>query len=600
LTDDAAIILAARLLGKIGEGDAEEVRTLVSELCRCERSNDGINSLVENAVGLAERYLRTDDHVRSISGGGEDVERPGDAGSLGLFDRPDDDPLQLQDHLDRLAAGDYSPRTSPLGRFAPTFDALCASLRRKDELEDRLRESEELLRTVITASPDEIATTDLQGNLTFVSGAGLRLFGLASKAEALGRNIASFLVPEHRERAARGIAAMTAGRNVVSEYQALRSNGDKFWIEINGGIVQGADSRPLKLLFVVRDITWRKDIERELERSEGRYRTLVETATMPIFILGPDSSIHYMNERGKGLLGIPGGEPGGRFLDYADGPTWAGAIIGLFDSMEGGVRDGEVQLRGLGGRKVWAHISARRIDLDGVPALFLYCNDITEAKRAEEQLALANRKLALLGSVTRHDVLNRLTALNGLLELVYLRTTDDVVRRYVEKAKQSSLAIQKQMELTRTYQDVGTMEPGWIDVTSAVEVDLASMDLGKVRVQLGTDRLEVMADPLFVACIHNIVRNSLKHGGVVQRVMISARETPTGLVLAIEDDGKGIPASQKQAIFDWNYNGRSGHGLNFVREVLNSTGMEVRETGAEGRGARFEIMVPHGLYRFKE
>jgi signal transduction histidine kinase len=51
-------------------------------------------------------------------------------------------------------------------------------------------------------------------------------------------------------------------------------------------------------------------------------------------------------------------------------------------------------------------------------------------------------------------------------------------------------------------------------------------------------------------------------------------------------------------IFDRGYGKGSGLGLFFVREVLSITGLNIRETGLDGHGARFEISVPKGQYRF--
>ncbi len=600
MNDEERVRKVADLLASLTSGDLENVHPLIRELSSEDGGSGAVGKLTEAALGLAAQTVASSDVLLALSEGRLSVDLPPSISSLGPHKQLQANLRHLLWHLDRVAAGDYSQRTEFLGDFTSTFDALASALRQKKELEDKLTASEELFRTLVMASPDEIAMTDLQGNLTFVSEAGLKMFDIAHENEILGHNLLEYIAPDHRERAARNAVAMLDAPQGVGEYLAVHPSGRKVWIEVNGEVLRDPQGRPKSLLFNVRDVTWRKGLEIELKKSEQRYRTLVETATIPIFILNADTTIQYMNGLGGNLLGLTEQANGSiKFLDFLDDSAWMDFAQVSLDSSDGSVKDGEILLRDRNDKRIWAFMSARSIDLNGSPATFVSCNDITERKRAEEQLALANRKLTLLGSVTRHDVLNHLTSLTGYLELAALRNGDDGVRKYIEKAKQASGAIQKQMELTRTYQDVGTKDAEWIEVRSATENVLAGMDLGKVKALVDLPEVEVLGDTLFMSCIHNIVHNSIKHGGKVQQVKISGHEDPTGFIIAIDDDGKGISSTQKQAIFDWNYNGRSGHGLNFVREVLNSTGLRVRETGTEGRGARFEILVPPRYYRLK-
>jgi signal transduction histidine kinase len=65
-----------------------------------------------------------------------------------------------------------------------------------------------------------------------------------------------------------------------------------------------------------------------------------------------------------------------------------------------------------------------------------------------------------------------------------------------------------------------------------------------------------------------------------------------------EDDGVGIPADAKEKIFNRQYFTPSGLAMYISREILSITGISIRETGTPGNGARFEMRVPKGMYRF--
>ncbi len=67
-----------------------------------------------------------------------------------------------------------------------------------------------------------------------------------------------------------------------------------------------------------------------------------------------------------------------------------------------------------------------------------------------------------------------------------------------------------------------------------------------------------------------------------------------------QDDGFGIVESDKEKIFSRGYGKGTGIGMAFIREVLESDDIAIRENGIEGKGARFEIMVPPDHYRITE
>jgi signal transduction histidine kinase len=71
-----------------------------------------------------------------------------------------------------------------------------------------------------------------------------------------------------------------------------------------------------------------------------------------------------------------------------------------------------------------------------------------------------------------------------------------------------------------------------------------------------------------------------------------------GMKIVYEDNGQGVPVKGKDDIFKRGYGKNTGFGLFLSREILAITGLTIKETGTYGKGARFEIRVPHGCYRF--
>jgi signal transduction histidine kinase len=77
-------------------------------------------------------------------------------------------------------------------------------------------------------------------------------------------------------------------------------------------------------------------------------------------------------------------------------------------------------------------------------------------------------------------------------------------------------------------------------------------------------------------------------------------ETPDGFLLVVEDNGTGVPDKEKERIFRREYFKHTGFGLFLGREILAITNLTIRETGTPGKGARFEIFIPRGSYRFRK
>jgi len=224
--------------------------------------------------------------------------------------------------------------------------------------------------------------------------------------------------------------------------------------------------------------------------------------------------------------------------------------------------------------------------------------EILERKRFEATLQLANRKLNTLSSITRHDILNQLTVIVMYVSLAEERVNDPELLEHLKKIEQSTQVIQKQIQFARDYQDIGINAPQWQNVKRTIMSAIAGLDLGSALVENDVGFLEIYGDLLLERVFYNIVDNALRHGQTVTKIRFSAQETQEGLIIFCEDDGVGVPARVKEGIFKREYYRNTGYGLFLAAEILSITGITTGETGEPGSGARFEIRVPKGTYRF--
>jgi len=230
----------------------------------------------------------------------------------------------------------------------------------------------------------------------------------------------------------------------------------------------------------------------------------------------------------------------------------------------------------------------RRQELD-------YATD--ELRRSEEALKLAVKKLNLLSSITRHDILNQLMALGTYLELIRDSATDREMKDYLDKEQAILKTIRDQIVFTRDYEGLGLKSPVWQNVQDVIMRAAEGLDLGSVELKTDIAGLEIYADPLMERVFANLMGNAVRHGGKITRISCSAHSSGDAMVIVVSDDGNGIPVAEKENIFTRRYFQDSGYGLLLSREILGITGITITETGEPGNGARFEIHIPPGDYR---
>ena len=355
-----------------------------------------------------------------------------------------------------------------------------------------------------------------------------------------------------------------------------------------------------ELLATVEMAIFRHGMDRQIRESAGRIRAIVENAKEGIVVYrAGDHRILEANPALLHLLGYSSEEIGqmtiGQFLTGtgSDEILAAECVAGQKDQLR------EVQLRCRDGSLRIAEIAVSRIDDGCDPDLWcLIAHDVTDRKRAETAVLVANRKLNLLSSITRHDIKNQLLTLIGFIELSKRKIQDPEILHFIDRQEQVAAAITRQIDFTKLYENIGAHAPQWQRVATILEGQRPSLSAGGIEVSIAVGSLEIFADPMLEKVFANLADNSCRHGDHVSRIVFSL--TPSegeAVVIACEDNGVGVPAEEKERIFEKGFGKHTGLGLFLSREILSLTGMTIRESGTFGTGARFEITVPAGSFR---
>ena len=357
-----------------------------------------------------------------------------------------------------------------------------------------------------------------------------------------------------------------------------------------------------ELLISVDMALYRHRVDQQLRESMQRYRAIVDNAAEGILTVSCKTWIILeANPASIRLLGYSAEELSGmtlcNLLATPDGK--AGAWGERICTPKGW--SGEVQLRCRDGSLRDVELTSRIINREGAPALScIIAHDVTERKRGEVALREAHRKLNLLSGITRHDITNQLMTLMGYLSLLEQSQPNPALREYFPKINASAQRISAMIRFTKEYEEIGVHAPVWQDIRKIIGTvakdALPRKVMVKNNIPAGT---EVFADPLIVKVFDNLIDNAVRHGMKIKTIRFSVQESGGGHLIVCDDDGEGIPADEKEQIFKRGFGKNTGLGLALSREILSITGITIRETGTFGRGARFEMLVPPGFFRYR-
>jgi len=470
-----------------------------------------------------------------------------------------------------------------------------------------VRESENRYRNIVESFEDLYYETDTEGIIRYLSPSCHRLTGWNAD-ELVGKPVTTV----YRDNNDRNllIAAMQK-TGYVRDYELVlkKHEGTETPVSLSAHFIRNPDGSPAGIAGSLRDITRRKKADEEIRKSREQLALAIEGSGAGIWDWNIRTGEVIVNDRWAEIAGYSVKE-----LEPVSIRTWTSLchpddlkrsdeLLQKHFSGEVPVYEFEARMRHADGRWVWVLDRGKVVEWDSGhnPVRMTGTHvDITRIKQMEGALRQANGKLNLLNSITRHDIMNQLLALKGFLALSKGKIADPALMgEFIAKEERIAETLESQIVFTRYYQDMGVKEPAWQDVSDHVGRAAAALPLRGISVRADCPGLEVYADPLFEKVFYNLIDNALRYGGEdLTMVQISSHETEDGLVLVCGDDGAGISAADKEHLFQRGIGKNTGLGLFLVREILGITGITIRETGEPGKGARFELLVPRGGYRY--
>ncbi len=463
-------------------------------------------------------------------------------------------------------------------------------------------------KTLMSVALDGYFVIDPQGRFLDVNDSYCDIIGY-SREELLKMSVFDVeAVETPAETAAHIKNIVEAGRDRF-ETKQRRKDGRIVDMEIS---VNYVDIEGGRHLVFVRDITERKRISHDLITSELRYRRLFETAQDGILILDARTGdIADANPFLTDMLGYSKEEIIGKKLWEIGFIKDLVASHQAFDTLQekGYVRYEDLPLQTKYGKQMDVEFVSNVYPADG--ELVIQCNirDITERKKAVEEVSRSNKELEQFAYVASHDLrepLRMVSSFSELLQKRYKDKLDNKASEYIGFIVDGSARMQNLIDDLLLYSRVGTKGRPFEPV--AMEAVLQDV-VTNLKVSIEETKTKVSHDPLPVVLadvsqmnqvLQNLISNAIKfRREEPPRIHVSAAKGTKEWTFSVKDNGIGIDPQLFSRLFILfqrlqlreKYPG-TGIGLAVARKVVERHGGRIWVESRPGEGSTFFFTIP--------
>jgi PAS domain S-box-containing protein len=502
--------------------------------------------------------------------------------------------------------------------------------------EEALKQSEEKYRTILDNIEDGYFEVDLEGNFTLFNNSVCRLIGYSSSAME-GMNNRDYMDAENAKKVFQTFNQVyeTGKPTKGFDWEITTVDGSKRQMDASVSLITDKEGNRIGFRGIARDMTHRKQAEKDLRENEEKYKQLVNHAPAGIYeidfstgklISANDVMCEYTGYTKKELLNMSA-------LDFLTEDSQLKLLDRMDKLSKGDKLTGSVEYKAKtkDGHEFWILINAKYIyDKDGkAQRAMVVAHDITELKQAEqekerleEQLQQAQKMEAIgtLAGGIAHDFNNILSIIIGYTELILMNgNVDEEVRQNLKEVFNASKHARDMVKqiLAFSRQDKNERKP--IQVTHIVKEAIKLLRASLPTTILIQQHIEknigiIEADPTQIQQVMMNLCTNAAHAinekdGVLEISLsnieldqIASAKIPDlkpgpYLKLSVSDTGHGIHPNAYKKIFVPYFTTKekgegTGLGLAVVQEIIKSHGGAITVESELGKGATFHVYIP--------
>jgi PAS domain S-box-containing protein len=482
-----------------------------------------------------------------------------------------------------------------------------------------VQHSEKKLRTIINNIPDEIILLDMNLKIQYINPTAYDIIGFYPN-ELIGSTVLTQIHKNDGSKIDEAFNILKSGNRVKSlKVRVQHKRGYYIPVSVNANLIKMNGEE--KIVAVVRDISERKAIEKELRESERKFKQILEA--IPDLFLLVSSDFVVLDYVGKEYLYLPPKDVLGKELNDILPSDKAKPSM---DAIRKTLKTNEIQTNEyeLMIQEKKRFFEARHLPISE-SKVGIFIRDITERKRMEremkksqEQYKRAFNETSFYKNLFAHDMNNILQNLKSSIELgnYYLESTDDLENLFElfdimkEQIFQGTKLISNVNKLSKVEKNKVKLHK--LDICKplkeAINYINESFPTRKVKIDVHykNSHLFIMGNELIFDIFQNILQNAVKYNdSVVIKIDVKVSEIfiikKPYVEIQFQDNGIGISDQRKELIFKTGYESYKGGkglgmGLSLVKKIVQQYNgkiwVEDRIKGQYQKGSNFKVIIP--------
>jgi PAS domain S-box-containing protein len=350
-----------------------------------------------------------------------------------------------------------------------------------------------------------------------------------------------------------------------------------------------ADGTVEGVCAISRDITERKDSQRDLREQKRQLQGVLDSVDASIWIRDLDSRFELVNQNVRAMFGLAGDAD---VVDEHPSDLFSEEIASQFVSNDrevietGAPIERQEEMATERGTGTYLTRITPLFDDGELLATCGVATDITAQKERERRLERHNERLDQFASTLRHELRNPLNVPDGYLDVARETGSPEAFESCQTAVDQMQQLLEQTLSVLKRGE--ATLDETPLELGAMCEACWRGMPETGATVEFTTTREVVADEDRMTQLLGNLFRNAVEHGGPA--VVVRVGDLETGFY--VEDDGPGIPGDIREAVFEEGYStseAGTGLGLAVVEAVATAHGWNVRITDGPMGGARFEI-----------